>query len=255
MGKLDGKVAIISGAGYGLGWGIGLRLGYEGAKVATIGRTESKIAAFQQEMESRGYNAMYMVGDVVRREDVNRFIKAVSDKWGHIDALVNNAMATNSRTIMETTDEDIDLVWNSSLRGSIYMMQACYPYFKKAGHGKVVNFGSIAAEFGNVNRLPYAIAKAAHAGLTRVAAAEWGKDNIQVNGISPAAAPLEAWEERIMKRPPELIEFSRTIWLAEKFAVDYETHIGTVVAFLCSDESNWITSRMIFVDGGQGSRR
>ncbi len=253
MGKLDGKVAAISGAGYGLGRGIAIALAKEGAKVATIGRTREKLEDFQKDMDSRGFEAMYVVGDVTSRDSVNDFIDKVVAKWGTVDLCINNAMAYNMRSFIETTDEDIDKIFDSSVRGTVYMMQACYPHFKKNGAGKVVNFSSIAGQYGMVDHSSYAIAKAGLSGLTRAVALEWAPDNIQVNAIAPAGA-TPAWYQFEKEQPKEIVEaFLRQI-PAGKMG-DPEKDIGRVVAFLCSEDSNWITSRTIFVDGGQGAVR
>ncbi|SHJ53874.1 SDR family NAD(P)-dependent oxidoreductase [Parasporobacterium paucivorans] len=253
MGKLDGKVAVISGAGYGLGRGIALAMGKEGAKVATIGRTREKLEDFQKEMDARGYDAMYFVGDVTKRESVNEFIDAVAAKWGTVDIDINNAMAYNMRSFIETTDEDIDKIFDSAVRGSVYMMQACYPYFKKNGSGKVVNFSSIAGQYGMVDHSSYAIAKAGLSGLTRAVALEWAKDNIQVNAIAPAGA-TPAWFKFEKEQPKEVVQAFLSQIPAGHMG-DPETDIGPAVVFLSSADSNWITSRTIFVDGGQGAIR
>jgi NAD(P)-dependent dehydrogenase (short-subunit alcohol dehydrogenase family) len=253
MGKLDGKVAVISGAGYGLGRGIAIALAKEGAKVATIGRTREKLDDFQKDMDSRGLEAMYFMGDVSKRESVDKFIGEVVAKWGTVNIDINNAMTYNMRSFIETTDEDIDKIFDSSVRGSVYMMQACYPYFKKNGAGKVVNFSSIAGQYGMVDHSSYAIAKAGISGLTRSVALEWAADNIQVNAIAPAGA-TPAWYQFEKEQPKEIVEAFLSQIPAHHMG-DPEKDIGRVVAFLSSEDSNWITSRTIFVDGGQGAIR
>jgi len=253
MGKLEGKVAVISGAGYGLGRGIAIALAKEGAKVATIGRTREKLEDFQKDMNARGYEAMYSVGDVSKRDSVNQFIEEVAARWGTVNIDINNAMAYNMKSFIETTDEDIDKIIDSSVRGTVYMMQACYPYFKKNGAGKVVNFSSIAGQYGMVDHSAYAIAKAGISGLTRVVALEWANDNIQVNAIAPAGAS-PAWYTFEKEQPKEVVEAFLSQIPAHRMG-DPENDIGPVVAFLSSEESNWITSRTIFVDGGQGAIR
>lgn len=253
MGKLDGKVAVISGAGSGLGRGIAIALAKEGAKVATIGRTRETLEDFQRDMESRGFEAMHFVGDITKRESVNEFIDAVVEKWGTVDININNAMSYNMRSFIETTDEDLDKIFDSSVRGTMYMMQACYPHFKKNGAGKVVNFSSIAGQYGMVDHSAYAVCKAGLSGLTRAVALEWAPDNIQVNAIAPAAA-TPAWYKFEKEQPKEIVEAFLSHIPAGKMG-DPEKDVGRVVAFLSSEDSNWITSRTIFVDGGQGAVR
>ena len=252
MGKLNGKVAIISGAGYGLGRGIALALGKEGAKVASIGRTESKLKEFKEEMESRGYEAEYFVGDVSKRDDVKAFIQQTVDQWGTVDIVVNNAMAYNMRSFIETTEEDIMKIFNSSCMGTIHMMQEAFPYLKVKG-GKVINFGSIAGLFGMVDHSSYAMCKEGILGLTRSVALEWAPYNIQVNAIAPAGA-TPAWFQFEKEQPAEIVEAFLSQIPAHRMG-DPENDIGPVVAFLASPESNWVTARCIPVDGGQAATR
>lgn len=255
MGKLDGKAVIVTGAGRGLGRGISLRLGHEGAKVFTMGRTKETLDQWARDMDDRGYKCGYITGDCASREDCERLVAAAIDAFEQVDALVNNAIAMPVSSVQDLDDETFDVVWGSGLKGSLYLMQACYPHFKAQGHGKVVNFTSQAATFGNVNRAPYSMTKAALAGLTRVAAVEWGRDNIQVNALSPSAADPDTWPEFEAMMPERLNEFTKSMWPEGKLAVNYETHIGSVVAFLVGDDSDWVTSRTVFADGGQGSWR
>jgi NAD(P)-dependent dehydrogenase (short-subunit alcohol dehydrogenase family) len=162
-------------------------------------------------------------------------------------------MAYNIKSFIETTDEDLDKIYNSAVKGTVYMMQACYPYFKKNGAGKVVNFSSIAGQFGMVDHSSYAIAKAGISGLTRAVALEWGIDNIQVNAIAPAGNS-PAWEKFQEEQPKEVVEAFLSQIPAHRMG-DPITDIGPVVVFLSSADSNWVTSRTIFVDGGQGAIR
>lgn len=254
MGKLNGKVVVISEAGRDFGRGVALRLGYEGAKVATIGLKEEELVVFQNEMESRGYEAMYMVGDVAKRENVDRFIGKVDDKWGRIDALVNNIVSPDSHSLLEITDEDIDSIFDPVVRSSVYMTQACYPYFKKLGAGKVVNFSSVAAHFGDRNCAAYAVCTAGIGGMTRACAMDWAAENIQVNMV---VINDMAPEDRLninLKLEGSQAEIAQHHYPVRRLS-DPETDIGPIVAFLCSDDAHWITARTIFADGGQGSVR
>ncbi|MBQ9061560.1 MAG: SDR family oxidoreductase [Eubacterium sp.] len=253
MGLLDGKVAVISGGTQGLGLGIAHVFGREGAKVAVIGRTPSKAEAFDKDMAERGYEAMSYVGDVTSKETVEKFITAVVEKWGTVDIDINCAGIYIPATVMETTDEILYKTFDISVKGSLYMMQACYPYFHKQGSGKVINWGSIAGNQGLELHTSYSISKAALQGLTRVAALEWARENIQVNCVNPAGdSPL--WREWEANQPPEMVEAFLNQIPAHRMG-DAEEDIGRAIAALCSDYCNWITSRTIWLDGGQGATR
>ncbi len=253
MGILEGKVAVISGGTQGLGLGIAHVFGKEGAKVAVMGRTPSKIEAFDKDMAERGYDAMSFIGDVTDKETVNKFIEAVVAKWGTVDIDINCAGIYIPASVIDTTDEILDKTFNTSVKGSLYMMQACYPYFHKQGSGKVINWGSIAGNQGIELHTAYSISKAALQGLTRVAALEWARENIQVNCVNPAGdSPLwRGWEA---SQPKEMVEAFLNQIPAHRMG-DAEDDIGRAIAALCSDYCGWITSRTIWLDGGQGATR
>ena len=131
-------------------------------------------------------------------------------------------------------------------------MQEVFPCLKEHG-GKVVNFGSMAGEYGLANHGSYSITKEGLLGLTRTAALEWGQYNIQVNAICPFAASDQWWDFEKGQSPEAVKAVLRSIPLGR--IGDAEKDIGRVVVFLASEDSNWITSRTIFVDGGQGAIR
>ncbi|MBI5445755.1 MAG: SDR family oxidoreductase [Deltaproteobacteria bacterium] len=249
---LDGKVAIVTGAGDGLGLGIARAFAKEGAIISTIGRRYEKVAAMAEELRAMGGRALAIQGDVGIRADVNGLVEATVKEFGTIDILVNNAMAYNIRSLEETTDEDLDKVMKSALYGSFYCMQACFPYLKRRG-GKIINFGSMAGLYGLKNHAAYSAAKEGIIGLTRTAALEWAEHNIQVNAIAPLAA-TEAWYNFERTSPPEQVKAFLSM-IPCGYMGDPEKHVGRVCVFLASPDSDWITSRTLFVDGGQAATR
>lgn len=253
MGILEGKVAVISGGGQGLGFGIAHAFAKEGAKVAIIEINPETAKAFEKEMAEHGYEAMSFVGDVTNKECVTKFVDTVAAKWGTVDCDINCAGICITKNVMDTTEELFDKHIAVCVKGSLFMMQACYPYFHKQGHGKVVNWGSIAGNFGYEEHTSYAAAKAALQGITRVAALEWARENIQVNCVNPAgASPM--WYNWEKTQPKEMVEAFLNQIPAHRMG-DPELDIGGAVVALCSDYCNWITSRTIWVDGGQGATR
>jgi NAD(P)-dependent dehydrogenase (short-subunit alcohol dehydrogenase family) len=249
MGILEGKVAIITGAGAGLGLSIGRAFAKEGAIVATIGRRADKIAAAAAEFKSIAGKAFGMQGDVGKRDDVNKFVAAVVKEFGAVDILVNNAMAYNMKSFMDSTDEDFEKIFRSGIYGSVYCLQACFPYLKRKG-GKVINFASMAGLQGLHNHASYAIAKEGLVGLTRVLALEWAQYNIHVNAIAPLA-------ESDAFNNPDGPEMRKGLIAATPLGRvgDPEKDIGRACVFLAGPDSNWITSRTIYVDGGCGTVR
>ena len=253
MGILEGKVAVISGGGQGLGLGIAHVFGKEGAKVAIIEINPETAAAFEKDMADRGYDAISFVGDVTDKDCVKGFVDSVAEKWGTVDIDINCAGIYIPASFMETTDEVLDKTFAVSVKGSLYMMQACYPYFHKQQSGKVINWSSIAGEQGLELHTAYSLSKAALQGMSRTAALEWARENIQVNCVNPAgSSPL--WKNWEANQPKEMVEAFLNQIPAHRMG-DAEDDIGRAVAALCSDYCNWITARTIWVDGGQGATR
>ena len=249
---LENKVAIITGAGSGLGLGIAKAFEKEGAIISTMGRRLEKVKALTDEIKSRGGKALAVQGDVGKKSDVENLINKTVDAFGTVDILVNNAMAYNIKLLEETTDEDIDKILRSALYGTIYCMQASFPYLKKKG-GKIINFGSMAGLYGLKGHAAYSAAKEGIIGLTRTAALEWAEYNIQVNAIAPLAA-TDAWYNFKKNQPAEEVEMFLKM-IPAGYMGDPEKHVGRVCVFLANSDSDWITSRTLFVDGGQGATR
>jgi len=249
---LEGKVAIITGAGDGLGLGIARAFYKEGAIIATMGRRVEKVNALVDEVHAYGGKAIAIQGDVGIRENVNKLVEETVKAFGTVDILVNNAMAYNIKPLEETTDEDIDKIMRSGGYATFYTMQACFPYLKKKG-GKVINFGSMAGLYGLKGHSAYSFVKEGTLGLTRTAALEWAEYNIQVNAIAPIAQSAAYDNFAANASEAEVKAFLSMIPAGHMG--DPEKHVGGVCLFLASGLSDWVTSRTIFVDGGQGATR
>lgn len=251
MGMLDGKVAIVTGGGDGLGLAMTRLLSAEGAAVVATGRRQEKVDAVAKEITDKGGKALGVSGDVGKRDDVNAAVKATVEAFGTVDILVNNAMAYDMCLLEDLTDAHVEKITRSGLYGTIYMMQACFPYMKESG-GKIVNFGSMAGAQGLVGHTHYSAVKQGTLGLTRTAALEWGQYGINVNAILPLGSSA-AWENfRDNGDPEEVQRFLDAIPLGR---VGEAEEVARVVLFFSSDLSNWVTGRSLFVDGGQGGFR
>jgi meso-butanediol dehydrogenase/(S,S)-butanediol dehydrogenase/diacetyl reductase len=248
---LNGKRAIVTGGGQGVGRGIALALAAEGAAVALVGRTESKLLAVAAEIEKPGGTALPIVADVTRPDDIRRCVEQTVRVLGGIDILVNNAQITALGSMLDVSDETFSACWESGPLAVFRLMKACHPHL---GPGSViVNLGSSTA----VNPLPtgrgvYAAAKAATQTLTRVAATEWGPDGIRVITVLPAASSpsSEAWRQA---NPAEYERSMSSIPLRR--LGDSEHEIGPAVAFLCGPAASYITGTTIALDGGQAYLR
>jgi len=250
-GTLDGKRAIVTGGGQGVGRGIALALAAEGAAVALAGRTESTLLAVAAEIEKPGGTALPIVADVTRPADIERSVERTVRGLGGIDILVNNAQIPALGSILDVSDEAFTACWESGPLAAFRMMKACHPHLRPGS--VIINLGSSAA----VNPQPagrgvYAAAKAAAQTLSRVAAAEWGPDGIRVITVLPAATSpaSEAWRQA---NPAEYERSMSSIPLRR--LGDPEAEIGPAVAFLCGAAAAYITGTTIALDGGQAYLR
>lgn len=245
MARLDGKKAIVTGAGQGVGRGIALAFAREGASVAVMGRTVSKCDRVVDEIKSFGGTAISIACNVTRREDVDAAVARTVEAFGAIDILVNNVSESRpTRPLVETTVEDMNVAYTSSVLGTLYFMQASFPYLKQSGHGKVINLGSAAGVLGQTNQTAYAAAKEGVRAMSRVAAREWGRYGITVNVICPMAN-----SPGIERVEPERMKIMLA-GLAIRRIGDCETDIGRTAVFLASADADYVTGQTLNVDGG-----
>lgn len=251
-GKLEGKVAIVTGGGTGIGLGVSKALVKEGAIVVITGRRAEVVEAAAEELRTLGGKVLAISGDVGSRADCKAVVEQTVKEFGTVDILVNNAVSMTTGKLEEATDEVIDMTVRSGLYGTLYLMQYCFPYMKERG-GKIINMGSAAGENGDVMRGVYGAVKSSIGGLTRCAGLEWGRYRINVNMVCPiASTPL--WEENARQQPANAKKILDSIPYGRMMG-DPEKHVGRVVVFLASEDSEYITTRTFFVDGGFGSHR
>lgn len=246
---LKGKVALITGAGQGIGQGIALAMAERGANVIVVGRTYSKCENTCKMIKQRfSGTAIPMTADVAIHKDLKRITQETVNKFKTIDILVNNAVATSIGPLISQTDDSVIQAFMVGPMATLRLMQLCYPYLKQQG-GSIVNMASTASKrWDMANYGVYAAEKDAIRALTRAAASEWGPNNIRANSILPhASSPaLQKW---MTHRPEEAAEFTKSIPLQR--VGDCETDIGQFVAVLCSPESSYISGQSIALDGGQ----
>ncbi len=244
---LKDKVAIVTGAGQGVGQGIAFSLARHGAKVAVMGRTLSKVQTTAEAIEKRGGVALPLKGDVKSLADLTRCVDQTVETFGGLQIVVNNAQQVPLGPLNSISEEMLDDGWASGPLATLRMMKLCYPHLK--GDGSIINLASTAARrWDAANYGAYAAVKEATRAFSRAAASEWGPDNIRTNVILPhAKSPgLEWW---IDNNPEEAAAFIATIPLGR--IGDCEGDIGEVAAFLCSKAASYISGQSIAVDGGQ----
>ena len=246
MGLLDGKVAIVTGAGQGVGRGIALALAREGAAVALIGRTLEKCVRTLGEIEAAGGRGLAYACNVGHRDQVEATVGEIVTALGGVDVLVNNAHTSRPMVpFEEVTDKDIAVAMQG-FHGAFFFMQACFEQLK-ARKGKVFNLGSSAGIRGDAGFTSYAAGKEAVRAISRVAAREWGVHGITVNVVCPFSdSPGIAY---MIENVPGFID-GLTAETSLKRLGSSELDVGRTVAFLASDGGSYITGQTINVDGG-----
>lgn len=246
MRKLEGKIALITGAAGGIGKGIATAYVKEGATVAIIDLNAEAGEQTIKELQEYAPESIFIEANLTEHDKLADIVKTIADKFGKIDILVNNAHASRMNSIADTTQQDFDLSFGTGFYPTFYLMQAALPYLKET-KGNIINFASGAGINGDVNQVSYAVAKEAIRAATRVAANEFGPFGINVNIIAPIAKSpgLIEWAEE----NPEYYQ-GMLAKIPMRRLGELENDIGRVAVFLASEDSAYITGQTIMVDGG-----
>ena len=249
--SLQGKAALVTGAGQGVGQGIALALAAAGASVALFGRTLSKLEDTAAMIAGRGGQALAIAGDVCEATDLTAAVERAVAQLGGIDILVNNAQQVPMGPLAKLTDAQFELGWRSGPLAVLRLMQLVHPHMLARGGGTIFNLVSSAGvRWDMAGYGAYGAVKQAIRPLTRAAAAEWGRDNIRVLAIAPhAKSPGLNWW--IANNPEEAEAFFRTIPLGR--VGECEADIGRAVVALCQPELAYLTGATIPLDGGQAN--
>ncbi|MDN6196045.1 MAG: SDR family oxidoreductase [Atopostipes suicloacalis] len=244
--RLENKVTIITGGAGGIGRGMAMAYVKEGAKVVIVDLNEDAGNKVVKELQKYQPESMFIKQDLTEKNQLKPLVEKVADKYGRIDILINNAHASRMASIENTTQEDIDFSFNTGFYPTFYLMQAALPYLKES-KGKIINFASGAGIEGHANQGPYAAAKEAIRGISRVAANEFGEFGINVNIISPIAKSegIMEWAEN----NPKIYE-GMLAGIPLGRIGELEEDIGRVAVFLGSEDSDYITGQTLMVDGG-----
>jgi len=247
MSELEGKVALVTGAGQGVGQGIAFALAAEGVSVAVTGRTEEKLVRTVAAIVESGGKALALVCDVKNPADLAKAVEDTVAHFGGLNILVNNAQEVPIGTLMDVTDDQFTAGFESGPLATLRLMKLAYPHLK--GDGCIVNLASTAAKRWDMTGYgAYAAVKEGIRSLTRAAACEWGKDDIRTNVILPhAKSPGLAWW--MENNPEEAAAFQASI--PQRRVGECEEDIGRFVVQLCSESSRYVNGQTIALDGGQ----
>jgi NAD(P)-dependent dehydrogenase (short-subunit alcohol dehydrogenase family) len=245
MSRLDGKVAIVTGAGQGIGRAIARAVAREGARVCVAELKAHRAERTAEEIRDGGGEGMSSVVDVGKRGDIEAMVTETVRRWGTVHVLVNNAHGFGPRAPLEAIpEEQFDMSWRTGVKGTWWAMRAVLPYMRGAGWGRIVNLGSLAAESGHAGLGEYAAAKGGIVALSRVAAREWGRDGITVNVLAPGFF-LTRMSEAVVARGGDAL--ARAIPLGR---TGREGELKGAALFLASGASSYVTGQVLVVDGG-----
>jgi 3-oxoacyl-[acyl-carrier protein] reductase len=239
-----GRVALVTGASQGIGRACALALAEGGALIALAARNEEKLTAVAKEIESKGGQAATFRMDVSKEDDVKSAVKAVLERFGKIEILINNAGVTRDTLLMRMKKEDWDTVIQTNLGGAFHTTQAVIGSMLRPRWGRIINITSVFGQTGQAGQANYSASKAGLIGFTMAMAREVASRNITVNAVAPGyidTAMTEALPAELKSKVNEAIPLGRAGTDAE---------VAHAVRFLASEEASYITGHVLKVNGG-----
>lgn len=243
---LTGKVAIVTGTSRGLGQYMGRALAKAGADLVITSRETDSLAAYQQEIQDLGREALPLELDVLEYDSIQQMVAEAHAHYGQIDILVNNAGCNIRKPSVDITWADWNTVLDTNLRGSFFVAQAVAKTMIPRNYGRVINIGSVTSVFGYAGLAPYCASRGGTKQLTMSLADDWGKHNITVNVLAPGW--FKTAQNKVMYENEEWVAY-----LEDRIPLNRpgQPHdLDGAVVFLASDESEYITGQTLLVDGG-----
>jgi len=254
MGRFDGRVAVVTGAARGIGFGTARRFAEEGASVAILDLDESAATDAAGRIptadDAEGVRAVGIGCDVSDAASVQAAVDRVVAELGGLHILVNNAGITRDNLLFKMTEDDWDLVMNVHLKGAFLMTRAAQRHFVAQKYGKIVNLSSVSA-LGNRGQANYSAAKMGIQGFTRTLGIELGPYGVNANAIAPGFIATEMTDSTAARVGMSVEDFRQAA--ADRNPVrrvGFPDDIAATVAFLASDEASYITGQTLYVDGG-----
>ena len=252
MGRLDGKVAAITGGASGIGEATVWRFIEEGAKVAFADRDRERGEQIAAELEAAGADALFMTVDIQREAEAMAFIQQAEAHFGQLHILVNNAGIRMYQTVVEASEASWDTMLGVNLKGYAFCAKAAIPAMRRAGGGSIVNTASIRSITSGFNTVQYDTTKAAVAGLTRAMAHDHAAEGIRVNAVGPGPILTRFHEKRAADAGRHIDEFTEEFGgstMLKRPGTPRE--VANCILFLASDEASFVTGTILYVDGGK----
>jgi NAD(P)-dependent dehydrogenase (short-subunit alcohol dehydrogenase family) len=261
MSELAGKVAIVTGAGRGIGRGIAMRYGAEGVNVVVASRTKARLDGVVEEIREAGGAAIGIQCDIGYRDQIQAMVSRAFDAFGPVDILVNAAQGFGTESspagspVVTPLEDYREAEWEYTMRtgasATLWAMQAAFPHMKGSGGGRIINFGSGYGVNGQPGAAAYNAAKEAIRALTRTAAREWGQHNITVNCINPVVmsdSVMSVFDGDLQKANETLSRVPLRRW------GDAYDDAGGLAVFLAQESASFITGMTFWLDGGMNAR-
>ncbi len=245
--RLQGKIAIITGAGSGIGRACALALAREGAKVALVGRRKTLLEEVAHQI---GEPTLVVAADVSKQGDIDRIVEQTVARFGGLNVLLNNAGVLHVGTAEQITEEQWDETFRINVRGLWLLSRAVLPPMRKAGGGSIINTASVLGINGARNRASYAPSKGAVVLLTKCMAIDHGYEHIRVNAICPAFVETDLTAAVINQAPDPASIRAERISVHPIGRLGQPEDIAGLAVYLASDESSWVTGAVFPVDGG-----